>query len=193
MNSNLVDYIKVYKGFINKELCEQTVLDLNNATWEPHNFAYVDEVGNVKNLGKVSGEKELEVSNDLVSTHFNLMQRVWDGLDQYIRKDFKFTWFDGWSGYSHIRYNRYVQDRLMAKHCDHIQSLFDGEKKGIPILSIVGLLNDDFMGGEFVMFDDHVVELEAGDLLIFPSVFLYPHKVNPIKSGIRYSFVSWAW
>ena len=173
-------------------MCEQTILSLDNNTWETHNFAYIDEEGDTKKF-TISGEQELEVSYDVIPTHAYLMSRVWDGLDQYIRKDFKCTWFDGWSGYSQIRYNRYTQNRLMAKHCDHIRSLFDGEIKGIPILSIVGLLNDDFDGGEFVMFKDHVIELKAGDLLIFPSVFLYPHKVNPIKSGTRHSFVSWAW
>jgi hypothetical protein len=33
----------------------------------------------------------------------------------------------------------------------------------------------------------------TGDVIIFPSTFLYPHKVNEVKKGIRYSFVSWAW
>ena len=40
----------------------------------------------------------------------------------------------------------------MAEHCDHISSLFDGQIKGIPMLSVVGQLNDNFEGGEFVMF-----------------------------------------
>ena len=28
-------------------------------------------------------------------------------------------------------------------------------------------------------------------LIIFPSIFLYPHLVKPVKKGTRYSFVSW--
>tara|TARA_R110002094_G_C4832487_1_gene205553 strand:- start:489 stop:620 length:132 start_codon:yes stop_codon:yes gene_type:complete len=43
------------------------------------------------------------------------------------------------------------------------------------------------------MFDDYEIKIEAGDLLLFPSVFLYPHKVEPVTKGERYSFVSWAW
>ena len=81
----------------------------------------------------------------------------------------------------------------MAKHCDHIKDMFDGDRKGIPTLSVVGLLNDNFEGGEFVMFDDYIIKLKQGDVLIFPSNFLYPHKVNPVKKGIRDSFVSWVW
>ena len=79
----------------------------------------------------------------------------------------------------------------MAEHCDHISSLFDG--KGIPMLSIVGQLNEDFEGGEFVMFGDKTIEFETGDLIVFPSNFMYPHRVDPVKKGARYSYVSWAY
>jgi len=71
--------------------------------------------------------------------------------------------------------------------------LFDGNRKGIPILSVVGLLSNDFTGGEFVMFKDKVIELKEGDILIFPSVFMYTHRVEPILTGTRNSFVSWVW
>jgi predicted 2-oxoglutarate/Fe(II)-dependent dioxygenase YbiX len=81
----------------------------------------------------------------------------------------------------------------MKQHCDHIHSLFEGERKGIPVLSIVGLLNDDFEGGEFIMWGDEVIPMSAGSVLVFPSNFMYPHRVNPVTKGTRYSFVSWSW
>ena len=68
-----------------------------------------------------------------------------------------------------------------------------GHTIGIPTLSIVGLLNDDFEGGEFVMFDDMKFDLKKGDVLVFPSNFLYPHKVDKVTKGVRYAYVSWAW
>ena len=71
--------------------------------------------------------------------------------------------------------------------------MFDGERKGIPTLSVVGLLNDNFQGGDFIMFDNEKINLVQGDILIFPSTFMYPHKVTAIKEGVRYSFVSWMW
>jgi len=53
------------------------------------------------------------------------------------------------------------------------------------------LLNDDFEGGEFLVFNNGIqtVNLEKNQILTFPS-FL-PHKVNPIKEGIRWSLVCW--
>ena len=102
-------------------------------------------------------------------------------------------WFVSWSGYTPPRFNKYDVDKKMALHCDHIQSMFDGEKKGIPILSVLGVLNNNYEGGEFIMFDDTEIKFDKGDVLVFPSLFLYPHKVEPVKSGTRYSYISWVW
>ena len=89
-----------------------------------------------------------------------------------------------------VRFNKYGKDQIMSKHCDHIHSLFDLVKhRGIPVLSIVGVLNDDYKGGEFIMFDDYEIKFKSGDLVIFPSVFLYPHLVKPVKKGIRYLYL----
>ena len=63
-----------------------------------------------------------------------------------------------------------------------------------PPYSYIVFLNDDYKGGEFLMFDhEEKIELKAGDIMIFPSVFLYPHKVAPVTKGIRDAFVSWVW
>ena len=63
----------------------------------------------------------------------------------------------------------------------------------MPILYCLGSLNDDFEGGDLVFFGNKVVEFKRGDLLIFPSNFLFPHRVEPVKSGIRWSYISWVW
>ena len=81
----------------------------------------------------------------------------------------------------------------MKEHCDFINSIFDGNIKGIPTVSVVGVLNDEYTGGEFVMFEDKEIKLNAGDILIFPSTFMYPHRVDPVKKGVRYSYVSWVY
>jgi predicted 2-oxoglutarate/Fe(II)-dependent dioxygenase YbiX len=81
----------------------------------------------------------------------------------------------------------------MKEHCDHITDMFDGTRRGIPVLSIVGILNDDYEGGDFIMWQDTKIDLKQGDVLVFPSVFMYPHRVERITKGTRYSFVSWTW
>jgi predicted 2-oxoglutarate/Fe(II)-dependent dioxygenase YbiX len=81
----------------------------------------------------------------------------------------------------------------MKEHCDHIHSLFDGQRKGIPKVTVLGGLNNNYSGGELVFFTDEVYELKAGQVMVFPSLFLYPHRINTVTSGTRYSFAAWAW
>jgi predicted 2-oxoglutarate/Fe(II)-dependent dioxygenase YbiX len=60
-------------------------------------------------------------------------------------------------------------------------------------LSIVLFLNDEFEGGEFVFPDLHIqVKPKPGLLVCFPSDQNYLHSVNSVRSGERYSIVSWA-
>jgi predicted 2-oxoglutarate/Fe(II)-dependent dioxygenase YbiX len=53
-------------------------------------------------------------------------------------------------------------------------------------------LNEDYEGGEFLFSSKHEITFKAGDMLVFPSNFMYPHEVKEIRKGERYSFVAWA-
>jgi predicted 2-oxoglutarate/Fe(II)-dependent dioxygenase YbiX len=139
-----------------------------------------------------SYEHELSIAYSQIKTKELIMKEVWNALKRY-HVELNFKWYSSWNGYSEIRFNRYRTDTQMKLHCDHIHSMFDGQRKGIPSLSILGSLNNDYKGGELVFWDDTVVELKAGEIMIFPSNFLYPHEVKLVTEGTRYSYVSWAW
>ena len=122
------------------------------------------------------------------------MKLTWKALERYIIIDkISGDTVVSWTGFSQLRFNRYKKNQIMSRHNDHIHNIFTGDVKGIPMLSIVAVLNDNYEGGEFIMFDDYEIKFKAGDLIIFPSVFLYPHLVKPVTKGTRYSFVSWAY
>ena len=188
MNKDLTSYVKIYDNWLTEDSCKQTVKELDLASsWSQHQFYYATE-----DIHKPrSGDKELDICYYNTSTKPYIMQRIWDGFYQYC-SDLDFDWFKQWSGYSDVRFNRYKETRVMANHCDHIHSLFDGNRKGIPTMSSLIVLNNEYTGGEFMMWDEEI-KLEEGTLMVFPSVFLYPHRVEPVTSGTRYSCVSWAW
>jgi predicted 2-oxoglutarate/Fe(II)-dependent dioxygenase YbiX len=54
-------------------------------------------------------------------------------------------------------------------------------------------MNEDYEGGDFIMWETEKIELPQGSIMIFPSNFMYPHKVTPVTSGTRYSYVSWTY
>ena len=186
---NLKDYILHLNNWIPKNTLTKTINELNSKDqWEQHQWTD-SKLYNSKSL---YGDKELEVCVvDKLSNKKELMSLTWKAINQYLVIDKIGETFASWKGYSNLRFNKYGQGQSMAKQHDHIHDVFDGQIKGIPILSIVGVLNNNYEGGEFIMFDDYEIKFKPGDVIIFPSVFLYPHLVKPVKKGIRYSFVSW--
>ena len=63
-------------------------------------------------------------------------------------------------------------------------------------LSIIMNLNDKYEGGDLIFTDQKEKEikrlkLSKGSIVFFPSNFMYPHKIEPITKGTRYSIVAW--
>tara|TARA_E500000318_G_scaffold69095_1_gene63989 strand:- start:399 stop:968 length:570 start_codon:yes stop_codon:yes gene_type:complete len=60
--------------------------------------------------------------------------------------------------------------------------------------SSILILNNDYEGGELCFkIDDkeETIKNVPGSLVVWPSNFMFPHMVKPIKKGVRYSIVSW--
>ena len=194
MNKNIEHYVFHKENFLDEKYCDDSINELNKCDWKKHEW-YSSQTDKEVTL---SGDNEPEIihaekfSVDTGKINNFIIQNLHSVIKEYI-ESFKFDWFDKWTGYSTIRFNRYNSGQTMLSHCDHIHSLFDGERKGIPILSIIGILNDDYEGGELIMFEDKKIDTKKGDLLIFPSNFLYPHEITPVTKGVRYSYVSWVW
>ena len=188
MDTNIESYLKVYK-VLSEEDCIRTVKALEEKDKEFQTHQFYNSVEGTYH----SYEHELSVTYSQIETKDLIMKEIWNTLKKYIQELNMGGWFVSWNGYSEVRFNRYHTDTQMKLHCDHIHSMFDGNRKGIPTLSVLGSLNNDYKGGELVFWDDKVVELKAGEIMIFPSNFLYPHEVKLVTEGTRYSFVSWAW
>ena len=66
-------------------------------------------------------------------------------------------------------------------------------------ISIIINLNEDYVGGNIVFMHPTTrkpyskIGLKTGEMLVFPSNFMYPHQVTKITQGIRYSCVSWCY
>ena len=74
-------------------------------------------------------------------------------------------------------------------HIDHFTSV-------ARHLSIIINLNDNYEGGDLIFTDQKEKEIKRlklgkGSIVFFPSNFMYPHGIQPITKGTRYSIVSW--
>jgi len=184
-SKDLSDYIVIIENIISEELRDNIITGLRNSNFVSHKYNDVTNNTKYTNLD----DNELEINFDYFNADYE--ELVSKCVDVYVEN---VSSIQGayLSQISKARYNKYAENRRMELHVDHIHSLFDGERKGVPVLSILGLLNDDFDGGEFIMWDENL-KLKAGDIIIFPSNFLYPHKVNAVSSSERFSVINWAW
>ena len=88
-----------------------------------------------------------------------------------------------------FRMNKYSEGGFMSRHVDNIHHSH-GQEYGYPQASALLFLNDDYEGGHF-----HIsglrYETKKGSAIVFPSNFMFPHEVNLITKGTRYSIVTW--
>jgi hypothetical protein len=190
---DLLNFVKVY-NVIPKKVCVNLLKKFKKVEYKPHQW---------QSGGSVIGSRdkeELKVYPLSEEEQKILVPFVTKALSTYTKDVFTenpilnldehtYTIVDVLSSF---RLNKYDKKSNMAAHVDHIYTIFDGNEKGVPILSIVGLFNENYQGGEFKILNKNV-KLKTGDVIIFPSNFMYPHGVNTITKGVRYSFVAWAY
>ena len=95
-----------------------------------------------------------------------------------------------WNRIIDISFLKYHEGGFYKWHTDHCAQ--------IPrTISAIFILNNDYDGGELCFrnpdgSEEIMMDKKANSLIIWPSNFLYPHTVKPIKKGTRFSIVGWA-
>ena len=86
---------------------------------------------------------------------------------------------------------------LKYKKQDHYGFHVDQGQNMNRQVTTLFMVNDDYIGGNLIVTDpktnkEHIViKPQAGRLIIFPSNFMFPHKVEEVLSGERFIIVSW--
>ena len=184
------DYIMV-ENLMPVELCKSLIREnsLPEKKWSKHAWASYDQAAPPQ-----KAEEELDIifatkeQSKMIETYLLEALRKYQAKYSQVEGRSSSVWIGHLSG---VRFNRYKVGTQMQTHCDHIHTLFDGKYRGIPIVSFIGLLNDNYQGGEFLCRKKEI-KLTRGDIVLFPSNFMYPHKIKEITKGIRHSFVGWA-
>ena len=183
-NLQLKNFIHIERGLISKDTCRFVIDSIKNKSWNSHlwstdgtdQFSYP-----TKELDVLEATPDLE---DILNPLISLSVKYYNDFIGS-EKVSQVTCF------SPVRFNRYQKGQTMRIHCDHIKTLFEGEVKGIPVLSIIINFNDDYKGGDLIFWDDYKVDLGEGDVVVFPSLFLFPHRIEEVTENVRYSGVAW--
>ena len=192
-DTKLDECIFVAQKIIPADLCDLIVQDLETREWQPHRW-----YSNTKD-SYFSETKELDIQNATPQLQKTLSQYVIEAGRRY-NQNYSYQHPSCvertgqiMTNFNALRFNRYSPGQIMRQHIDHIHSLFDGKLKGVPVLSFILNLNDDYEGADLFFWEDTIVKLSKGDIVMFPSNWLYPHGITEATRGKRYSAVTWGW
>lgn len=186
------DFIKVYDNVLPLNTLS-SFLKFSNT----RNFSKASVIG--QNGGGVIEDKIRKVFNYALTSDINSCSEIhWFNLfyyflTNYIKKyctEFNLDPNKVVNKVNEITILKYQDDGHYHWHHDH--NIFAPRT-----LSLVYLANNDYEGGE-LMFktskteDVFKIDKFANRLIIWPSNFMYPHKVNPVTKGTRFSVVCWA-
>jgi len=183
VSTPLLNFIKVYKNAIAKKIADRVILTDAKLNWKLHEWT-----GYYGTSASPQPDKEFQRADLTGFEKVALTECIDKCINDYIHgKNFSLH------GRSPIVINKYVKGQSLMTHIDHKTNYFEGKNKGIPILTAIGALNDNYIGGELTLCNDYKVPLSQGDIVVFPSNFLFPHSINEIQEGTRYSFNQWFW
>ena len=169
------------KGIISSEFIERTIPLINHKAKK--NLEIRDGVD--VNIRKVKG----------FHLNFNTPTNIfyWN----YIKQEIERLYFHYKAKFPKMSSNKINQIDLLKYsvggkyevHSDHFSNV-------TRHLSIIINLNDKYEGGDLIFTDQKEKEikrlkLDKGSIVFFPSNFMYPHRIEPITKGTRYSIVAW--
>jgi hypothetical protein len=196
---NLGNGIVCYKGVIKKEfnVIERLEKNLgsvagygelssegNRYHWMPAYVGYQQLIPDYRDCVDFKFKKT-DIQQDPSEVSLNLQalwQDIYDAQFQAVedyRKDYNIMDLRYWEAFNFIKYG---PGQHFQEHHDHGFSYN---------CTVVAYVNDDYEGGElYFRLQDLNIKPEAGDLFIFPSNFMYPHRAMPVHSGTKYSIVT---
>jgi Rps23 Pro-64 3,4-dihydroxylase Tpa1-like proline 4-hydroxylase len=142
-------------------------------------------VGLDKNIRNVKGyHLNFETPTNLF--YWNFIKKEIERL--YVYYKIKFPEMDS-SKINQIDLLKYNPGGKYEIHTDHYTT-------STRHLSIIMNLNDNYEGGDLIFTDQKGNEIKKlklgkGFIVFFPSNFMYPHGIQPITKGTRYSIVAW--
>jgi len=93
------------------------------------------------------------------------------------------------------RIKKYISEEyIVLKYSNGAQyrSHYDDGPTTRRNISVVSCLSNNSDGGEIAFpFFDVELKLKEGDVLVFPSNFMYLHYAKPVHNGVKYSLVTW--
>lgn len=184
--------INIYKNFMSKEVCNNSINILEDQlngsgkyNWVPAKVTESkDPILDARSCVDFKiGHSCLGEINKDNKILYDLHQQIFDYLYP-CSQDYGRYWGVGINYFEVFNFVKYDgPGKHFNIHADHGPAY-------VTTVSMVAYLNDNYEGGElyFPRFD-LTIKPAAGDLFIFPSTYIYEHASMPIIQGTKYSVV----
>jgi len=184
------NFIKIYDDVLPLSALTNLLRFASSSNFKTTQIASLNnEIKTDLNIRKAFSLELSNIENSLTNVHwFNLLRSCFNiSLNKY-QKDLNLT--DFYCGkISNIEILKYENSGFYTWHSDHFSE--------IPrTMSCIFLLNNDYEGGNLCFRNpdgsgEWEVDVKPNRIIVWPSNFLYPHTVKPVKKGTRYSVVAW--
>lgn len=191
---NLGSGIVCYKNVIKKDLnlidrlenILGPVGEVGRYSWMPAYVGYQQLIPEYRDCADFKFKKT-DIEHDKSESSL-LLQGIWQdvynekfpAVEDY-RQEFNIMELKYWEAFNFVKYG---PGQHFQEHHDH------GYSYNCTV-SLVAYINDDYEGGELYFRRQNLtIKPEAGDLMIFPSNYMYPHRAMPVHSGTKYSIVT---
>lgn len=171
---SLQDFIHLKN--IDSSIVLKKIKEYDESLWEKA------EVLNNQSNSNIRNTDQLTITNDYQFNYFNteVHNYILENVLEYC-KEFKVPITED-EGYRILRYGV----------GQHYKIHIDSNKFYPRVLSLVWILNNDFEGGDLIFPElDLKIDLTKNNFVIFPSSFMFKHKVTEVTKGTKYSLVTW--
>ena len=184
------NFIKIYDEALPWNVLSNLIRFANISKFEETKVGGGDDAQVNFNVRRTYAISLSNLNNSFSNVHwFNLLQFYFDkNLKQY-KFDANILDYD-YRNIFDIEILKYENTGFYTWHVDHFAT--------VPrTMSCILLLNNDYEGGNLCFRNpdgsgEWEVEVRPNRMIIWPSIFLYPHTVKPVTKGKRYSVVAWA-
>ena len=183
--------IRVYKNMLSDDgiivnIIENSIVNENNGflTWRKAMVGHSKIVPSYRNcwdckLTPSAVESLSYVNSDFKQLFNDVVLSIGTCVDDYSKKyKLDLNYMEA------VNFVKYSSGQHFDGHSDHGHSY-------VCTVSSIAYLNDGYEGGE--LYFEHLKEKikpAFGDIIVFPSAFIYKHAALPVKSGIKYSAVT---
>jgi predicted 2-oxoglutarate/Fe(II)-dependent dioxygenase YbiX len=191
---SLDEFVMTLEDIVSPKFASEIISEyVSTAEWRPYD----------KNKGSGGAPvKAILLSHPLVLRKSARRKKMTDDIVQAVGKAFdlyhaKHSRREQGHNFLHIeklvglRLIRYEIGQFMINHTDKYPDQETG-KVYWPAVSVSINLTDDFTGGALNLLDGEILfNAKSGGGVFFPANFLYPHSVEKVTQGTRYSLVGW--